>query len=79
MSEIYESMTRAKVGIYVVRVWRDVDYFTMFDEECTVHLATISIPTPDNILATVKALPGASACEIVNAAGMGCVWYKDWP
>lgn len=79
MSEIFESMTKAKVGIYTVRLWREVEDFTLFDEDCIVHMASIRVPTPENILSSAKEIPGIAACEITNAAGMGCVWYKDWP
>lgn len=79
MSEVFETMTKSKVGIYTVRIWRHVDVFTFFDFDCTLLVEDIKAREPEQIFEKLKEIPNISGCEITNAAGMGGVWYKDWP
>ena len=79
MSEVFETMTRGKVGIYTIRVWRESESFQFRDSECEYAIASIVASDPAAIFEAVKKISQVSKCEITNAAGQGVVWYRDWP
>ncbi len=80
MSEVFETMTKRMIGLYTVRVWRDVPSFRFGDPECINELDKILLPaSPGSIYNLVKEIPHVSAIEITDASGQGIVWYKEWP
>jgi hypothetical protein len=79
MSEAFETMTRGRVGIYTIRVWRESDGFQCGDDECQRALLAIDAKTPEEIFEALRQLPRLSACEITTASGQGAVYYREWP
>lgn len=80
---IRESMTRVKVGGFIVRVWRNESL-----QEDSVNRAQIR----EQVVGSMKACLGiagsaqiimqltdVSAVEILDRNGDGEVWYADWP
>ena len=77
MSKIYESMTRAVVGDFVVRVWKSESVPT-YGPSKEITDALQGSP-PDEIRKTLDAISGIAAYEILDANGNGLVTYFDWP
>lgn len=78
-TEVFETMTKAQVGIYAVRVWRKSDVFQFGDPECLAAVRAIPAREPKSIFEYLKAIPNVAAFEITTESGNGAVHYPEWP
>lgn len=77
----YESMTRVKVGTYMVRVWKTEH--SLFPGPDTLIEKTLKTFTDEyvalyKIANALDAFEAIAAYEILDADGNGAIVYPDW-
>lgn len=88
MSRVYESMTRARVGPFTVRVWKNENDFVFGPNRVVkrelgfLHQRSdryLVVQLPEQIKQILETIPGVNAYEILDAQGDGALVYPDWP
>jgi hypothetical protein len=82
MNRQYESMTRAVIAGFTVRVWcEEKEVRAGPDLEVLRRLKGIDVEAeqiPGVISKTLDGLPNVSAYEILDEQGHGAIVYPDW-
>lgn len=90
MNPVFESMTRLQIGDFRIRVWREEatldaavaalnqDLHDWADEERANMVLHGDQPHPLALFGTLRKFDRIAAVEIVDADGIGAVWYPDW-
>lgn len=77
MNRLYETMTRVKVGGYVVRVWRSSPQFSMGPDRQVLTALRLA-DSPVSIVRVLDSMAGIEAYEILDKSGQGGITYPDW-
>jgi hypothetical protein len=81
---IFESMTKLRVGRFVVRIWREEDNLksACVPNRADLHRLLPTLTSADDVeemLSLVLAMPRVAAVEVVDEKGDGDGAYASWP